>query len=81
MGETVCFLPQASSVLSRLHGTKNVKMYWSLYVLYMCLPEQFFSVTVDCLDLFTRMRFKVSYHVFLQIQTQLQHLQYCVTQI
>jgi hypothetical protein len=54
----------------------------SLHVLYFRLPEQFLSMTVKCADLFTPMCIKFSYRVFhytfLQILTQLQHLQYCV---
>jgi len=57
-------------------------MYFSLHMLYICLPALFFSVTVEFADLFTPLCIKFSYHVFhytfLQILTQLQHLQYCV---
>jgi len=49
-------------------------------MLYICLPALFFSVTVECADLF--MCIKFSYHVlhytFFEILTQLQLLKYCV---
>jgi hypothetical protein len=71
-----------SSLLHLLHSTNKCHYVLVFTRALHLLPALFFRVTFEYADLFTQMCIKFSYHVFhytfLQILTQLQHLQHCV---